>query len=98
MSASDLVLLDNQGQRSLYVGPTMPDGLPAVLLEGLVRRRLVATGDGCPCGARLVIPNRGARRKAMRAGKVGIHVPVEHEPDCPAVSCQLEAYLSGGCS
>ena len=95
MSASDLILFDLDGERSLYVGPPLLEGLPAPLLEGLARRRMVATGEGCPCGARLVVPNRAARRKAARAGRA-LEVDVRHEDGCPAIAAGLEAYLSLG--
>lgn len=93
MSRSDAVLVDARGRRAAYAGPELLEGLPPVVLEGLARRRLVALGQPCPCGARLRIPNRAARRKARRAGAVGLSVDVLHEPDCPAISDALEGYL-----
>lgn len=91
MSTSDALLLDAHGERTLYIGPSLCEGLPAEVLEGLARRRLVALGQPCPepCGARLTIPNRAARRAAVRAGRV-LSVAVEHEDDCPALDPRID--------
>jgi hypothetical protein len=89
MSRTDAVLVDRDGHRTLYVGPDLCEDLPPVVLEGLARRRLVAVGQGCPCGARMQVPNRAARRAAARSGRPVLEVSVEHEPDCPAVCTEL---------
>lgn len=36
----------------LLVAVPIPDGAPHRVREGLARRRLIATGQQCPCGAR----------------------------------------------
>lgn len=97
MSTSDAVLVGTlDGERTLYVGPELEEGLPPVVLDGLTRRRLVSLGHSCPapCGARLVMPNRAQRRAARSRGTV-LHVDVEHEDDCPAIAPELEAHLRG---
>jgi len=73
------------GEKVVSVVPTIPDGAPDVIREGIARRRLVATGQRCPCGARLVGPNRAQRRRAakLKTGTVR-DVFVWHEHDCPA--------------
>jgi hypothetical protein len=91
VSVTDAVVFDCDGERALYVGPTLREGLPPDVLDGLTRRRLVALGQPCPdpCGARLVVPNRAARRAAVRDGRV-LHVSVEHEDDCPALDPRID--------
>lgn len=89
MSRTDAVLVDRDGRITDYIGPALAEDLPAVVLEGLARRRLTALGQTCPCGARFVIPNRAARRAAHKRGSVGLSVPAEHEPDCAAVCAEL---------
>jgi hypothetical protein len=88
VSVTDLLLLDDDGRRTGYLGPELSEDLPPHVLEGLTRRRLVSLGEPCPCGARLVIPNRAARRAATRARRV-LHVEIEHEDDCPAICLEL---------
>lgn len=95
MTGSDAVVIDDYGRRSLYVGPQVPEAAPPVVREGLVRRRLVALGQPCPCGAVLAVPNRAARREARRAGRA-LHVNVEHEADCAAISPVVDGYLTAG--
>lgn len=91
MSQTDAVLLDAHGKRTLHVGPRPVEGLPPRVLEdGLPRRRFVALGEACPCGAWVQVPNRAARRAGC-----AIEVPVEHETDCPAVDHALEAVVPG---
>lgn len=93
MSATDMLLLDDDGQPTAYLGPELHENLPPHVLDGLVRRRLVALGQPCPCGARLVIPNRAARRAAHRKGQGPVtRVQVEHEDDCPAVCPELTSW------
>lgn len=91
MSTSDAVLVGIvDGERVAYVGPQLHETYPPLVLEGLVRRRLVATTGACPCGAHLAMPNRAARRAAARAGRVVMEVRVEHEDDCPAVDPRVD--------
>ena len=81
---SDLTYQDVPGVGLVaYVLPVVPEAAPAEAREGLARRRVVAHTGQCPCGARMVLPNRAERRAARRHGTVR-HVTVEHEPDCPA--------------
>lgn len=90
MSATDMLLFDDDGKPTLYLGPELSENLPPTVLEGLARRRLVALGQPCPCGARLVIPNRAARRAAQQKGHAPVRrVQVAHEDDCPAVCPEL---------
>jgi len=70
------------GERVLVID--IPDNAPADLKEGLARRQIVNDGGLCPCGARMVLPNRHARRVAARAGKP-IAVEIEHERGCAAL-------------
>ncbi len=90
MSISDAVLVHDDGTLAAYAGPSLREGLPPYVLEGLARRRLVALGQTCPCGARLIVPNRETRRAARRRGQVVMPVEVEHEPDCAAVCAELQ--------
>ena len=95
MSTSDAVLVGTlHGERALYVGPDLEEGLPAVVLDGLARRRMVGLGQPCPppCGARLVMPNRAQRRAAGHAGLV-LRVAVEHEDTCPAIAPEIDEHL-----
>jgi hypothetical protein len=89
MSRTDAVLVDQDGRITDYIGPVLSEHLPPVVLEGLARRRLTALGQTCPCGARMAIPNRAARRAARRGGVAVLTVPVEHENDCPDVCPEL---------
>jgi hypothetical protein len=94
MSTTDAVLVGLvDGERTVYVGPELAEGLPTAVLEGLARRRMVALGQDCPCGARLAVPNREVRRAARRRGQFVLPVQVEHEDDCAAISPELEAYV-----
>src|SRR5687768_14725892 len=77
------------GERALIVETEIPDTAPAELKEGLARRATVNAGGVCPCGARAILPNRAARRRATRHG-YAIEVTVQHEPDCLAL---LPGYL-----
>lgn len=88
MSRTDAVLVDRDGRITDYYGPQLTEGLPPVALEGLARRRLVALGSTCPCGARMVLPSRAERRAARRRSPV-LSVQIEHEDDCPAVCPEL---------
>jgi len=94
MSRTDAVLVDRDGRITDYTGPALAESLPAVVLEGLARRRLTALGQTCPCGARMQVPNRAERRRARHRGGVAVlTVPVEHDPDCPAVCADLEVHV-----
>lgn len=90
MSNTDAVFFDAHGVRSLYIGPELRESLPPVVLEGLTRRRLVALGEVCPCGARLVMPSRAERRAAGKTSRGAVwSIQVEHEDDCPAICPEL---------
>jgi len=90
---SDLTYRDVPGLgRVAYLLPVVPESAPAEAREGLARRRVVAHTGQCPCGARMVLPNRADRRAARRHGTVG-HVRVEHEDDCPATDDRLNFLL-----
>jgi hypothetical protein len=90
----DLIVTDVPGiGRVAYIGPAIPDDAPATIREGLTRRRLVSIHGTCPCGSRLVRPNRAERRAAKRAGRIP-RGHVEHENDCPAVDQTLRSALA----
>ena len=72
------------GEKVVSVMPEIPDDAPSIVREGIARRRLILTGQPCPCGARLAVPNRQARRRAAKTGRGGRDVFVWHEHDCPA--------------
>jgi hypothetical protein len=73
-----------QGERVVIFESEIPDNAPPDIKEGLSRRAIVNGGGTCPCGARMILPNRAARRRATRLG-YAIEVTVQHEPDCPAL-------------
>ena len=73
-----------QGERVVILESEIPDNAPQDIKEGLSRRAIVNGGGTCPCGARMILPNRAARRRATRPG-YAIEVTVQHEPDCPAL-------------
>jgi hypothetical protein len=79
-----------QGERALILETEIPDNAPADIKEGLSRRAIVNAGGTCPCGARAILPNRAARRRATRRRRHAIQVTVQHEPDCLAL---LPGYL-----
>jgi hypothetical protein len=72
------------GERVAVLDIEIPDDAPAEIKEGLARRQVVNEGGTCPCGARMILPNRAARRRAARTGQP-IAVDVEHERNCPAL-------------
>ena len=72
------------GDRVLSVLPTIPDDAPNAVREGIARRRLVATGQPCPCGAKLTGLNRTQRRRAAKLGHRPRDLVVWHEHSCPA--------------
>jgi hypothetical protein len=78
-----------QGERALILETEIPDNAPADIKEGLSRRAIVNAGGTCPCGARAILPNRAARRRATRRRHAN-QVTVQHEPDCLAL---LPGYL-----
>jgi len=73
------------GQRAVVIDCIPPDDAIDRLLVGLARRALVNGGGDCPCGARMPLPNRAQRRRGV------VHVDIEHENDCPAVTGNLTA-------
>ena len=78
-----------QGERIMVLDAEIPDHAPEAIKEGLSRRAIVNGGGTCPCGAKMVLPNRAARRRATRL-RCAIEVTVHHEPDCPTL---LRGYL-----
>lgn len=83
--------------RVAYVLPVVTESVPPAAREGLARRRITAMTGRCPCGARMVMPNRATRRaRKGRNGAAVQHVAVEHEHDCPAGDERLSELL--GCS
>jgi acyl-CoA reductase-like NAD-dependent aldehyde dehydrogenase len=78
-----------QGERVMVLDADIPDHAPDVIKEGLARRAAVNAGGVCPCGARMILPNRAARRRATRLRRA-IEVTVPHEPGCLAL---LPGYL-----
>jgi hypothetical protein len=84
------------GRRALVVVPTIAEWLPPEVREGLARRRLLALGRPCPCGARPPRLTRAQRReieRRRRKGKPGgvYRVAIEHEAGCPATGENIEA-------
>ena len=73
-----------QGERVVILESEIPDNAPQDIKEGLSRRAIVNAGGTCPCGARMILPNRAARRRATRLG-YAIEVTVQHEANCPAL-------------
>lgn len=87
---------DRDGLSATTIVPTIGEDLPAPIREGLARRRLVALGKPCPCGAQPYRLNRAQRREIearKRRGLPGqvIRVTIEHEDDCPATDENLDA-------
>ena len=78
-----------QGERVVILESEIPENTPEATKEGLSRRAIVNGGGTCPCGARMILPNRAARRRATRL-RYAIEVTIQHEPDCPAL---LRGYL-----
>ena len=88
----ELAVTDLDGQQVAYLLPEIPEDAPGELREGLARRRLTVLHGECPCGAKVELPNREARRRAAAAGAV-LRVEVEHEDGCPAVDRRVRAAL-----
>ncbi len=91
---SDIFAFRQDGLTTVAVVPTITEDLPEQIREGLARRRLLATGQPCPCGARPVQLNRAQRREIEARKRKGLpgrvyRVTVEHEPDCPATDENL---------
>jgi hypothetical protein len=89
---TDTTITDVDGERAAFLLTTIPDGAPVEVREGLARRRIVALGGQCPCGAIFIPPNRAQRRAAQRR-REPIHVAVKHENGCPAITSVLVAAL-----
>lgn len=90
----DLTLATIAGERAAFVLPVVGEDLPPAVREGIARRRLTVLEGQCPCGAAFVAPNRAERRRARRNGRA-LHVAVEHEDGCPAItSTIIEALAS----
>jgi hypothetical protein len=79
-----------QGERVVILETEIPDNAPADIKEGLSRRAIVNGGGTCPCGARAILPNRAAQRRATRL-RYAIEVTVKHKPDCLPVDLGPEA-------
>lgn len=88
-----IAIREINGERIGYVLADPPEDGPADVREGIARRNIVATGGVCPCGARMVLPNRAERRRHARLGRT-IDVNVEHEAGCPAITDLLLAALA----
>lgn len=81
----DLVMVESEdGTRWILALPSIPSDADITdrQREGIARQRITAISGLCPCGARMVPPNREQRRQARRSGYV--HTTVEHETGCPA--------------
>lgn len=85
-----IAIRELDGQRIGYVLADPPEDGPADVREGVARQNVVAFGGTCPCGARMVLPNRAERRRHARQGQP-ITVNVEHEDGCPAITTSLLA-------
>lgn len=97
MSSDDVDAIPGtfDGQPSIVLVPALDDDSAALIKEGLARRRLVASGQACPCGARIPRLNRQQRRAEASRRRKGLPVPmtylaVRHEDDCPAVLPEVQ--------
>jgi hypothetical protein len=92
---SDLIRSHVDGHNALSVVPDLTEDLPPDIREGIARRRLVATGHPCPCGAAPVRLNRAQRRRITAQRRTGrtevVRLAVVHEDDCPAADDVLNA-------
>lgn len=83
------------GHDVVAVVPTLNEDLPALIREGIARRRLMAAGHPCPCGAAAIQLNRALRREMAARQRRGhaepIRVAIEHERDCPASDEAIDA-------
>ena len=86
-----------EGISTAFVVPALPDDAPAVVREGIARRRLATIRGECPCGARRPRLNRELRRRLKRDGSTPetCSVDIEHELDCPAVAHETVAHVRG---
>lgn len=93
MSGFDLAIAESwDGETYAFVLPRIPDDAPEAIREGVARRRITTLDGKCPCGARLVLPNRAQRRRAARTG-VAVGVTVQHQDECPATDDVLIAAI-----
>jgi hypothetical protein len=92
MSATTIAVVELGGVRALVPLLDVPEDAPADVREGLARRNIVNAGGTCPCGATLTLPNRAARRRAVRAGTV-LPAVAEHESSCPATTPNVIAAI-----
>ncbi len=81
------------GRRAMVVDSVIPDDAPQPIREGLARRAIVNGGGTCPCGATFPRPNREQRRKRKGAPSAVLHVNVQHEASCPAVTDTMVAAI-----
>ncbi|MET7718562.1 hypothetical protein [Streptomyces sp. NPDC005407] len=78
----DYTIADIQGVRAMVVQGVIPDDAPPRVKNGLALRRAANTTGVCPeCNARLAVPNRAERRKAVRAGRM-LWAQMLHEEWC----------------
>lgn len=91
----EIFVRDVDGEQALFVAPGLSDDDSTAVKEGLARRRLVAQGGRCPCGAVMRLPSRAVRRANRKLTKQGAtviqHVTVNHEDECPATEENLRA-------
>ena len=90
---SEILSWSRDGEAVLSIVPPIPEDAPPTIREGIARRRLVATGKPCPCGARPLRPNRAQRRRAAKTSRVTT-VYIVHENGCPAVTETLTAAIA----
>lgn len=97
MTEFDVMTGRVEGIDSAFVLPTVAEDAPAIVREGLARRRLATLRGECPCGARRPALNRELRRRLQRGGAAGeVHrVAIEHEDDCEAIAPETVAFLRG---
>lgn len=92
------------GREVLWFSRAIRDDLPAVVREGLARRRITITLGGCPCGARPQLVTRTERPSRPRAGRRRgkrrqanpervTYVAVHHADTCPAIDPRVIEYL-----
>jgi hypothetical protein len=96
VSDYDFISGDVEGVDTAFVVPHLPDDAPAVVREGIARRRLAVINGVCPCGARRPRLNRELRRRLKRDGPQEAYaVDIRHEDDCPAVAAEVIAHVRG---
>lgn len=92
-NGDELIIMSNpQGERVMLSMPKIPDDAPELVREGIARRRLTAVTGECPCGARVLWPDRAARRRMRRSGEA-TQIRAEHEDDCPAITANILAAI-----